>query len=159
MVGVSAVVAGSLRGVCPAALPLCHPNSPRFHKRGYIGCACTHPPRPLASAPFHFSKHEPATDSHHPHTRTGLSRVVSAGRPCGGPRGEFRRARMHGDQTVGLWHLGEYAARAGWNVQGDRPPQRVFPALHPALVSRKGGRARRRLREGMRGGDASPLGV
>jgi prolyl-tRNA synthetase len=44
---------------------------------------------------------------------------------------------LHGDPAVGLRALGEYAARAGRDVQGDRAQERLFPALHSAQLFRK----------------------
>ena len=46
-----------------------------------------------------------------------------------------RRARLHGDQAVGLRAVGEHPARARRHVQGDRPRERVLPAVHPAVAS------------------------
>ena len=87
--------------------------------------------------------------------RGRFSRVVSAGRARGRHgRGE-RRARLHGDQAVGLRRVGKHAARARRDVQGHRPSERLFPALHSAELSAKGSRARGRFREGMRGRHAS----
>ena len=60
-------------------------------------------------------------------------------------------ARLHGDQAVGLRDLGEHPARARRDVQGDGPQERLFPALHPEELPREGGRARRGLRQGVRG--------
>ena len=74
----------------------------------------------------------------------------------GRPGGKFRRARLHGDQAVGLRHLGIDAGAARPHVQGDRPQERLLPALHPAQLSREGSRARRGLRQGMRRRHASP---
>ncbi len=54
----------------------------------------------------------------------------------------------------GLWENMQRDAR--WHVQGDRPQERLLPALHPAELPREGGRARRGLRQGMRGRHASP---
>ena len=67
-----------------------------------------------------------------------------------------RRPRLHGDQAVGLRDLGEHPARARRHVQGDRARERVLPAVHPAVLPREGSRARRGLREGVRGRHAPP---
>ena len=72
------------------------------------------------------------------------------------PGRELAGARLHGDQAVGLRALGEHPARARRHVQGDRPRERVLPAVHPAVVPREGGRARRGLRQGVRGRHAPP---
>ena len=59
----------------------------------------------------------------------------------------------------GYRHLGEHAARARRHVQGDRPRERLLPAVHPAELPAEGGRARRGLRQGMRGRHAPPPGA
>ncbi len=46
-----------------------------------------------------------------------------AGREGRRSRGEFRCARLHGDQALGLRHLGEYAARALDRMFKDNRPQ------------------------------------
>ena len=53
------------------------------------------------------------------------------------PRRELARARLHGHQAVGLRALGEHPARARRHVQGDRPRERVLPAVHPAVLPRR----------------------
>ena len=70
--------------------------------------------------------------------------------------GELRRARLHGHQAARLRHLGEDAARARPHVQGHRPRQRLFPAVHSQVVSRQGRGDGRGVRQGMRRRHASP---
>ncbi|NBV83682.1 hypothetical protein EBR57_06130, partial [bacterium] len=93
-------------------------------------------------------------DRHHAHARAALRRVVPAGGARGGSRREQPRARLHGDQAVGLPAVGEHAARARSHVQGHGPQERLLPAVHPAQLPREGGGARGGLREGVRGGHA-----
>ena len=88
-----------------------------------------------------------------------LSRVVSASREGGRPGRELRRARLHGHQAVGLRDLGEHAAAARRDVQGDRARERLLPAVHSDELSGEGGGARRGVREGVRGGDAPSAGA
>ena len=76
----------------------------------------------------------------------GLLPVVSR-------RGPPRRAGrlhpgqgLHGDPAVRLRHLGADPAGARQAVQGDRPRQRVLPALHPGQPADQGEGARRGVR-------------
>ena len=55
-----------------------------------------------------------------------------------------------------IWELIQRRTRRP--LQGDRPPERLFPAADPALVPGKGGRARRGFRHRVRGGHPSPAG-
>ena len=56
------------------------------------------------------------------------------------------RQGLHGHPAVRLRDLGADSAGARSRVQGDRPRQRVLPAVHPREPAEQGGRARRRLR-------------
>ena len=84
--------------------------------------------------------------------------MVSAGRPCGRAGRTKRCAWVHGHSPVGLRDLGEHATSARRNVSRDRTSQRLFSAFHSAKLFRQGSGARRRLRQGMRGGHAHALG-
>ena len=99
-----------------------------------------------------------ATERDQSHTRRRLPGVVPAGDQGRRPGRELARARLHGDQALGLGDLGEHAASARRHVQGHRPRERLLPALHPAELPGEGSGARRGLRQGMRGGHAPPAG-
>ena len=60
----------------------------------------------------HSTETDHARSRHLAHPRPGLSRVVPAGRPGRRPRRAVARARLHGDQALGLRHLGADAARS-----------------------------------------------
>ena len=83
--------------------------------------------------------------------------MVPAGRPRGRPRRELAGARLHGDQAVGLRDLGEHPARAR-RACSRRPGHEnaYFPLFIPQELPREGGRARRGLRQGVRGRHAPP---
>ena len=68
------------------------------------------------------------------------------------------RPRLHGHQAVGLRHLGEHPASARPDVQGHRPQNAYFPLFIPLSFLEKEAAARRRLRQGMRGGHAPSPG-
>ena len=62
---------------------------------------------------------------------------------------------LHGHPAVRLRHLGADPAGARPPLQGDRPRQRVLPAVHPREPADDGGRARRGLRAAGRVGHAA----
>ena len=68
--------------------------------------------------------------------------MVSASGSLCGSGGEQPGAWLHGDQAVGLRHVGERAARVGWHVQSHWPQERILPAVHSAFILGEGGRAR-----------------
>ena len=105
-----------------------------------------------------FHHHERPPVSHFSTPRRRLSRVVSAGRACGRPGREQRGARLHGDQALGLWAVGEHPALPRCTLQGDRAQQCLFPPTYPAELPGKGSAARGRLCHRMRGGHASSPG-
>ena len=78
--------------------------------------------------------------------------IVAARRPGR----ELRRARLHGHQAARLRHLGEDAAGPRPHVQGHRPRQRLFPAVHPQVVPGAGRGDGRGLRQGVRRRHALP---
>ena len=90
------------------------------------------------------------------HPRAGLPRVVSGRRARRRHGGNEPRARLHGDQAVGLGRLGAHSGRARLPHQGNRPRQLLLPAVHSDELHRQGGRARRGLRQGDGGRHASP---
>ena len=103
--------------------------------------------------PLHDRRH-PSRPHHHPRRR--FRRVVSGsglrrryGRRIG-------RARLHGDQAVGLRHLGTDAAPAGRPDQGSRRAKLLFPAVHPLEQFHPRSRACGRFRQGNGRGHASP---
>ena len=80
------------------------------------------------------------------HSRRGLQRLVQRGHRPRRAGGLQPGARLHGHPAERLRHLGADAARAGPDVQGHRPPERLLPALHSAELSLPGGGARGGLR-------------
>ena len=86
----------------------------------------------------------------------GFRRLVSGRHRRGRSGRGIGRARLHGDPAVGLWHLGAHPAAARRPDQGDGARELLFPAVHPALLFREGGRACRGLRQGDGGGHAPP---
>ena len=103
------------------------------------------------------------THDHYRHSRSpnrdhapvpGLRPLVHRRRP---PRRAGRLLAgqgLHGDPSVRLRHLGADAAGARPPLQGDRPRQRVLPAVHSRKPADEGERARRGLRAAGRVGDA-----
>ena len=85
--------------------------------------------------------------------------MVPDRRPRRGGRGARPRPRGDGHPPLGLRHLGADAARPGRGDQGDRCGQRLLPPLHSAELLRRGGQARRGLRQGDGGGHPPPPGA
>mmetsp|Transcript_4028 Transcript_4028/g.11628 ORF Transcript_4028/g.11628 Transcript_4028/m.11628 type:complete len:293 (-) Transcript_4028:54-932(-) len=74
-----------------------------------------------------------------------------------GPNGRAEPGQgLHGDPPVGHGGVGRAQGRAQPPHQGVRRAERLLPPLHPHVVPVQGGRARRRLRQGVRGGDTPP---
>ena len=96
----------------------------------------------------------------------GLQRVVPRGHPKGRARRLRARAGHHRGPPLRVRHLGEHPAGSGPHVQGDRPPERLLPPLHPHELSQEGGgarggvlpRARRGHPRGGRGAGGAPGG-
>ena len=83
----------------------------------------------------------------------GLPPLVPGRRQQGGAGRERAGARDDDHQAVGLRAVGAHPARDGRPHQGDRPRQRLLPAVHPGVVPAQGGRARRGVQPGARGRD------
>ena len=75
----------------------------------------------------------------------GLPRLVQRRRPEGRAGRLLPGARLHDHPALRVRHLGVDARRAGPPHQGDRPQQRLLPALRAPLAPGEGGRARRGL--------------
>ena len=75
-----------------------------------------------------------------------FSQLVPRRRPPRRARRLLAGQGLHGHPAVRLRDLGADPAGARRAVQGDRPRQRLLPAVHPREPAEQGGRARRGLR-------------
>ena len=88
--------------------------------------------------------------------RTGLFQVVQRDCSGGRPRPAQRCEGVYGHQALRFRDLGAHERGVGRQVQGHRSRERLLPAVHPEELPQQGSGTRRRVCQGVRGGDPLP---